>query len=318
MSTLNSLVLSLFLVTAPVLCTAQQQPPAAPETVAPDRLDELVESRTPTLIGEGFKFTEGPLWNPATGKLVFSDISGQAIYAAAPGETPFTPETAEVVLKPGKGGNGNAFDGEGRIVNAGYDRGVVRIVDGKTVEVASAFEGKRLNSPNDVVVKSDGAIYFTDPPFFAPRDGREIDFSGVYRVGPDGAMTLLTKQFQLPNGLAFSKDEKKLYINEHGKREVWAFDVAANGSIENGKLLIAMKGEEGQRGSADGLKVDAAGNIWTTGPGGVWAISPEGEKLGVIAVRGASNVAFGGPDRKTLFITAGGSLYQVRTKVAGL
>ncbi len=309
-------VIALSIAALPAYALAQE-PPARPEASAPDLLDDLVESRTPAQIGTGFGFTEGPLWDAGSGKLIFSDIRGDTIYAAAPGDEPFTPETAGTILAGSRSGNGNTFDRKGLLINAGYDRGIARIADGKAEVIAADYEGQRLNSPNDVVVRSDGAIYFTDPPFFAPRD-REMDFAGVYRIGPDGAPTLLTKQFQLPNGLAFSKDETKLYNNEHGKREVWQFDVAADGTLENGRLLIAMKAEPGQRGAADGLKVDERGNIWTTGPGGVWAISPEGEKLGVIPVAGASNVAFGGADRKTLFITAGGNLYSLRTKVAGL
>lgn len=303
-------------------CTIAQEAPkpaSAPAVVAEaDKLDTLVESRTPKQIGERFRFTEGPLWDAKNGKLIFSDIGGTTVYAAVPGAEPFTPETAEVLLQDSKQANGNAFDGDGRIVNAGSDRSIVRVDGEQAVAIVRDFEGKRLNSPNDVVVKKDGSVYFTDPPFFAPRDARELDFSGVYRVGADGKLSLLTRQFELPNGLAFSADEKTLYINEHGKREVWAFDVKDDGSIENGRVLIAMKGPQGARGAADGLKVDTQGNIWTTGPGGIWVVSAKGEKLGVIEVQGASNLAFGGADRKTLFVTAGGNLYSIATKVAGL
>jgi sugar lactone lactonase YvrE len=304
-----------------VSCMAQAQPSGSPSAQQPaaviDRLESVVESRTPKQIGSGFKFTEGPLWDNKAGRLIFSDIGGNTVYAAVPGDEPFTPESASVVLKESKQANGNAFDREGQVVNAGSDRSIVRIADGKAVVIAGEFEGKRFNSPNDVVVKSDGSIYFTDPPFFAPKE-RDLGFSGMFRIGSDGTTTLLSKQFQWPNGLAFSADEKTLYINEHRKRQVWAFDVRPDGSLENGRMLIEMKAEQGVGGAADGLKVDAAGNIWTTGPGGVWVVSPTGEKIGVIEVRGASNLAFGGPDRKTLFITAGGNLYSLPTKVAGL
>jgi gluconolactonase len=175
-----------------------------------------------------------------------------------------------------------------------------------------------LNSPNDVVVKSDGSIYFTDPFYGFPADQeRELDFQGVYRIAPDGLISLLVDDFGVPNGLAFSPDEHILYIDDSRHQHVRAFDVLSDGSLANGRVLIDMKADA--RGAADGMKVDTTGTLYVTGAGGTWIISPAGEHLGTIVTPELpENCAFGGPDYKTLFIAARTSIYSIRLKIAGV
>jgi gluconolactonase len=295
-------------------------PPAHPREGQPeveDRLDELVTDRGPTLIASGFQFTEGPLWLPDRQVLIFSDIPANAIYEITPGEEPVRQEDARIYRRPSGNANGNALLPDGRIVSAQHNGQVTRVEqDGSVTVLASEYDGKRLNSPNDLVVSRNGAIYFTDPPFGVGRSDRKLDFSGIYRIAPDGTLTLLNKQLELPNGIAFSADQKRLYVSEYRKAQVLVFDVADDGLIDNPRVLISMDAE-GQRGGADGLKVDTNGNIWTTGPGGVWVFSPEGKRLGQVHVRNPSNLCFGGPEYKTLFITAGPLVYSLETKVQG-
>jgi gluconolactonase len=184
--------------------------------------------------------------------------------------------------------------------------------------LADRYEGKRLNSPNDLVVKSDGSIYFTDPSYGVSKDREELGFYGVYRLAPDGKLTLLVKDLVLPNGLAFSPDEQKLYVNNSEARYIAVYDVKPDGTVTNERLFADLK-DASQGGVPDGLKVDLEGNVYSTGPGGVWILSPEGKLLGKISVpETATNVAWGESDRKTLYITAYTSLYRIRLKIAGV
>jgi gluconolactonase len=282
-----------------------------------DPLDDLVHSRKPTLIASGFQFTEGPLWLPDRKVLIFSDIPANTVYEITPGAEPVPQEGARVYRRPSGNANGNSLLPDGRIVSAQHNGQVVRIEHDSSVTVlASEFEGKRLNSPNDLAIARNGDIYFTDPPFGVGRTERKLEFSGIYRIGKDGALTLLNKQLDLPNGIAFSHDHKRLFVSEYRKAQVLVFDVAEDGLIDNPRNFLDMT-TEGQRGGADGLKVDTNGNIWTTGPGGVWIFSPEGKKLGHISLRNSTNLCFGGPENKTLYITAGPLVYSLETKVQG-
>lgn len=266
----------------------------------------------PELVATGFEFTEGPVWYP-DGYLFLSDIPAHRIFKLRPDGT------SEVFREPSGGANGLTFDRQARLIACEYhSRRVSRTEsDGNVSVLADSYRGKRLNSPNDVVVKSDGSIYFTDPFYGFPADQeRELDFQGVYRIAADGTVTLLVDDFSVPNGLAFSPDESILYIDDSRHQHVRAFDVLSDGSLANGHVLIDMRADA--RGAADGMKVDIAGNLYVTGAGGTWIISPTGEHLGTIVTPELpANCAFGGPDYKTLFIAARTSIYSIQLIIAG-
>lgn len=276
-------------------------------------LESLLEpGATVKKLAGNFKFTEGPAWSPA-GFLVFSDIPANTLYRWLPGGE------IEIFRTPSGHANGNAFDRQGRLVSCEHDRRVSRLEkDGTSTCLADRFDGKRFNSPNDLAIKSDGAIYFTDPPYGLEKaDVRDLDFCGVFRIAPDGTVTLLAKDFIKPNGLAFSPDEKLLYVDDTERREVRVFDVQPNGALANGRLFAGMKDPANQDGP-DGMRVDSTGNLWCTGAGGVWVFTPAGKLLGVLATpEEPANLAFGRNNRHTLFITARTGLYSIETKVAG-
>ncbi|PIG91693.1 SMP-30/gluconolactonase/LRE family protein [Gloeocapsopsis sp. IPPAS B-1203] len=265
----------------------------------------------------GYKFLEGPLWHP-DGFLLFSDTPANTIYKLS------SNGKVEVFRRPAGYLNGNALDREGRLVTAQHDRSVTRTEkDGKVVTLATHYSGKKLNSPNDIVVKSDNSIYFTDPPFgirkpYAVQEQpEELGFSGVYRLTEDGQLTLLVKDMELPNGLAFSPDEKHLYINDSQEGNIRVFDVKADGTLTNSRVFADLN-VPGER-LADGMKVDLQGNVYSTGPKGIWIFSPQGKLLGKISVpEGTTNIAWGGKDYKTLYITTYTSLYQIPLNVAGV
>ncbi len=264
-------------------------------------------------VASNFQFTEGPLWHPK-GFLLFSDIPANTIYQWTPNKTP------EIFRRPSGNANGNTLDREGRLISAEHsNRRVSRTEkDGRVITLASQYEGKRLNSPNDLVVKSDGSIYFTDPPYGIKPEQEELGFYGVYRLAPDGKLTLLIKDFFRPNGIAFSPDEKKLYVNDSEKGYIRVFDVKSDGTLENGRLFAELK-DPSQKGVPDGMKVDEKGNVYSTGPGGVWVFSPSGQRLGKIQVpEVAANLGWGDEDYKTLYITASNSLYRIRLKIPGV
>ncbi len=267
----------------------------------------------PELVATGFKFTEGPVWHP-DGYLFLSDIPAHRIFKLTPDGT------SEIFREPSGGANGLTFDRQGRLIACEYkSRRVSRTeTDGTISVLADSYHGKRLNSPNDVVVKSDGSIYFTDPFYgFPAAQERELDFQGVYRIAPDGLISLLVDDFGVPNGLAFSPDERILYIDDSRHQHVRAFDVLPDGSLANGRILIDMRADA--RGAADGMKVDVTGNLYVTGAGGTWIISPTGEHLGTIVTPELpENCAFGGQNHKTLFIAARTSIYSIRLKIAGV
>lgn len=262
------------------------------------------------LVDDGFQFTEGPVWYD--GRLLFSDIPANTVYQWTPEEG-----TSEF-LSPSGNANGLAVDPEGRLVLAQHEGQVARYTEEDSIQVlASEYEGNRLNSPNDLTIASDGTIYFTDPPYGVEDEDRELDFSGVYRLTPDGELTLLTDEFPRPNGIELSPDESTLYINDSGQTYIDAFDVTDDGGIENGRRFATPEDSEVE-GTTDGMKVDEEGNLYTTGPGGVWVYSPEGTQLARISVpQPPTNVAFGGSEGKTLFVTARPDVYQVPVNVAG-
>ena len=273
-------------------------------------------------IAAGFQFTEGPVWNGRDGYLLFSDVSGNA--TARWSES----EGARDWRRPSGHSNGLTYDADYRLVACEHDRSVVTRTerDGAVTVVASHYEGKELNSPNDVVVASDGSIVFTDPhPSGRTADWgierpQELDFQGVFRVPPGGREPiLLTAELEFPNGLCFSPDESRLYVNDSWRLEIRVFDVGADGTLAENRLFLTEPGSgRFEDGIPDGMKCDERGNLYCTGPGGVWVISPAGEHLGTIETpEPASNMTWGGPDWSTLYITATHCVYRVRMKVRG-
>ncbi len=277
------------------------------------QLCDLFESMQMVEIAAGFQFTEGPVWLAEQGRLLFSDIPASIIYQWAPGEM------ARPWRTPSGNSNGLTRDRQGRLVACehGHRRVSRTGTDGTVMALADRYQGGRLNSPNDVVVRSDGIVYFTDPPYGITPDQREQPCNGVYRILPGGKLELLVEDFDRPNGLAFSPDERVLYIDDSPRRHIRAFDVAADGTLHNGRLFADMASPD--EGSPDGMKIDVEGNIYCTGPGGLWVFRPNGERVGLIAgPQLPANCAFGDPDRRTLYLTARTGLYTLRTKIAGM
>jgi gluconolactonase len=261
--------------------------------------------------------TEGPVWIKEGGYLLFSDIFNDRRMKYTPGQgvTVFKEKTNRA--------NGMTRDLQGRLVAAERDtRRVTRQeADGSITVIANSFHGKRLNIPNDVVVKSDGAIYFTDPKRSSEPEPWDVTRTGVYRVSPDlGTVTRLVDDFAFPNGLAFSPDERVLYVDDWLRGHIRAFDVVANGTLamQTDRVFADLRGSE--PGAPDGMKVDSAGNVYCGGAGGLYILDPKGRKLGRI-VHGfpdTTNLAFGGDDWKTLYITTHDNLSAVSLKIAGV
>jgi gluconolactonase len=308
---------------------APKTPPAAatPETKPAQRAapsdrpvsvtteGDLFESKEGTIVATGLRFAEGPVWQ-ADGTLLICDLQGNAVYTLNPadGRSERKPgEGVDTLRKPSGNAAGAALDAEGRLVFAQFDGTVVRR-DKAGVETILPTEvnGKKVNTPNDIVVKSDGSIYFTD--FGAGKDDH-ADHAGVYRIAADGTVKLLTKDVVAPNGLAFSGDEKVLYVALYRDAKVMAYDVTDEGDLSNGRVFAEIKDTEIKgRSTPDGVKVDAKGNVWTTGAGGIWVLSPEGKRIGRILVPMASNLCFGGADGKTVFVTAGPRVVAAKLK----
>jgi len=285
-------------------------------------LDKIISTEEPirtlaTGFGGGGN-TEGPVWWKEGGSLLFSSIGDNQVIKYTPGKG------TSVYREKTNGANGHARDMQGRLVSCeGIARRVTREEpDGSFTVVANSYQGKRINKPNDVVVKSDGSIYFTDPwnipDLPQPWD---LDYNGVYRVSPDlGTINLLTRDLILPNGLAFSPDETILYIGDSRRVQIHAFNVMPNGLLANQtqRVFADLKGPE--PGGPDGFKVDTAGNVYTGGSGGIHIIDASGKKLGRI-VHGqpqTTNIAFGGDDWKTLYFTTRSTLGSVQLKTAGV
>jgi gluconolactonase len=292
------------------------------EKLAPE-LDAILSTDQPIVeLGRGFGGpigpTEGPLWWKEGGYLLFSDINASKRMKYTPGQgiTVFQEKT--------NGANGLTRDLQGRLLACEHEtRRVTRQeLDGSLTVVANSFQGRRLNRPNDVVVKSDGSIYFTDPwssPL--PREQWDLTFSGVYRITPDlGSMTLLLDDMLFPNGLAFSPDESVLYVDDLLRGHIRAFDIAANGTLarQTDRVFADLRGSE--PGVPDGMKVDTAGNVYCGGSGGIWIMDPKGRKLGHIVhgENATTNIGFGGNDWKTLFFTTRSTLGSVNVKIPGI
>ena len=269
-------------------------------------------------VSGGYKFTEGPVWSPR-GSLLFSDIPANRIYEISASALPARPDAAATVFRePSGNSNGLLFDREGRLIACEHgNRRVTRTEkDGTITVLADRYEGKRLNSPNDVVVKSDGSIYFTDPTYGIKKEEQELDFQGVYRIKPDGKLELLVKDFSMPNGLCFSPDEQRLYIADSASElsHIRVFDVKPDGTLTGGEVFARTT----KPGGPDGMKVDLKGNLYVAGPSGVWIFDPAGKRLDIIATpETPANIAWGDTDAKTLYITARTSVYRVRLESGG-
>ncbi|WP_308796064.1 SMP-30/gluconolactonase/LRE family protein [Tolypothrix sp. FACHB-123] len=263
-------------------------------------------------LSSGFRFTEGPVWD-RRGFLLFSDIPANTIYK-------WTPEGKIYIFRhPAGNANGNTIDRQGNLITAEHDRRLIRTQDdGTIISLAERYQGKRLNSPNDVVVKSDGSIYFTDPPYGINKEKEELGFYGIYRLSSDGNLTLLTKEMIRPNGLAFSPDEKKLYVSDSEKKHIQVFQVNSDGTLSNGQIFAELVSPKA-KSVPDGIKVDVKGNVYIAASEGVIIFSPSGKLLGKIFVPEAvTNLAWGDQDYKTLYITASKSLYRIQLNIAGI
>ena len=277
-----------------------------------DAMSAILETTQAERLATGFVFTEGPLWHP-DGFYYFVDVRASMLYRITPGRP------HEVVREKTGGGNGTTFDLQGRLILCeGDNRRVTRRAPDDRFEVlVDRFEGKRLNRPNDVVCRSDGSIYFTDPGLRVPLAEREVEHAGVYRIAPDGAVSLVA-DFEYPNGLAFSPDERLLYVaNTRWAQYIHVLELDADGRMLRRRIFADMSSDETD-GVPDGMKVDVEGRVYCTGPGGTWVFAPDGTRLGVIRTPEVpANLAFGGPDLRTLFFTARTSVYTLRAKVPG-
>jgi gluconolactonase len=329
-------------------CLGAQNPRQEPATV--ERLSPEIDRIVPKgavleKLADGFKWTEGPVWIPA-GYLLFAEIPSNRILKWTPNAgvsvflTPSGYKGSEPYGGPEPGSNGMTLDQRGRLTVAGHaQRDVWRMETmnphGTITILADHFQGKRLNSPNDVVYKSDGALYFTDPPygFRTQSDSdkdKELAFNGVYRLpgaasaapgsAPQNAKLIrLAVDLPRPNGIAFSPDEHVLYVNNSEPKKIWMkYPVQADGTVGAGSLFFDATSDK-RPGSPDGMKVDQAGNIYSTGPGGIWIFSPAGKHIGTIDIpEKAANVAWGEADAKTLYITASTGLYRIRLDSQGI
>jgi gluconolactonase len=280
--------------------------------MAGDALTEILEGREPERLASGFGFTEGPSWHP-DGFYYFVDIPAGRLHRLVPGGQP------ELVRENTGEANGTTFDLQGRLVLCeGGNRRVVRMhADGRIEPLAERYEGKRFNRPNDVTCRSDGSLYFTDPGLRVPLAERELPYAGVYRIGLDGSVGLVA-DCEYPNGLAFSPDERTLYVaNTRWTQYIHAFELDAEGAVLRRRVFADMSSDE-TVGVPDGMKVDAEGRVFCTGPGGTWVFAPDGTRLGIIRTPEVpANLAFGGPDLRTIFFTARTSVYALRVKTPG-
>jgi len=277
---------------------------------SPDFWKLLDQDAKLTAVATGFGFTEGPVWD-AAGFLYVSDETQNEIYRVRPDGS------KDSVLALGDP-DGNTFDRQHHLIDcASVLRAIILVnPNGQYKTLAERFQGKRFNSPNDVVVGPDGALYFTDPTLdLPPGERQEIPFQGVYRLGDNGDVRLLINDMSQPNGLAFSPDGKKLYVDDSEQKNIRVFDFSAPATVANERVFGDEK-EEG--GVPDGIRVDEAGNLFVVGPKGIWVWNAQGHHLGTIIVpEQPANLGWGEKDYRTLYITAGSSVYRIRTKVRG-
>lgn len=273
-------------------------------------------------VATGYTFTEGPVWDGT--RLIFSDIPGDTVHVMTPGEGP-----PQVLYTPSAMANGHTFDREGRLLNAEHGSGAVSrwTPEGGRQVIVEAYKGKRLSSPNDLVVRqADGMIFFTDPPYGlrTPYEGvqreNELGFSGVFAFDEaSGRIVLIDAALERPNGLAFSPDERVLYVADSATQTLWAYDIAADGSASNRRLLVDLTDKDKQ-GAVDGVRVDAGGIVYMTCPGGICVVDPaKGVRLERLETpQRATNLAWGGADLSELYITAVSDVYRVQTRTRGV
>jgi gluconolactonase len=290
-------------------------------TTLRSEFETLIDPYAPVgQLGSGFTFTEGPIWHPVDHYLLFSDMP-----ADVRRRWDATRGVVEV-KRPSNKCNGMTYDAELNLIVCEHATSslIRERPDGRREVLATHFDNQELNSPNDVCVHSSGAIYFSDPwygrmPGFGVERPRQLGFQGVYRVSPKGGGPQLVVDrdlFDQPNGLCLSPDERRLYVNDSAAKLIRVFDVAADGGLSGVRTFATEIVSEHEKGGPDGMKCDARGNVWVTGPGGLWVYAPSGEMIGKISTpEPTANLAWGGPDFHTLFLTATSSLYRVRTKV---
>jgi len=294
------------------IVAAQEKRSFRIESLSPKFAELIGSDAKLETVATGFGFTEGPMWDPA-GFLYVSDETINKIFRVYPDGR------KEEVISLGDP-DGNTFDRRQRLIDcASVLRAIIEVTpDGKYKVLADRYEGKRLNSPNDVIVGPDGALYFTDPTLdLVAGEKQEIPFQGVYRLDDSGNLRLLTRDLGQPNGLAFSPDGKKFYVDDDEKRNIRVYDVAADGTLTNGRIFGEEPGGKGD-GVPDGIKVDDKGNLFVTGPKGIWVWDANGNHLGTIVMpEQPANLTWGDPQYDTLYITATTSVYRLKTKTRG-
>jgi gluconolactonase len=291
--------------------------------VKSEKLEQLIDlSSEVERVAMGFTFTEGPIWNQAGDFLLFSDMPGDVRRRWS------ERDGVEEVMRPSNKCNGMVYDHDGNLLVCEHVTSTLvrERPDGTRETLASHYQGKELNSPNDVITRSDNTIYFSDPsygrmPGFGLEREQDLSFQGVYRIAAGGGepeLAVAEDEFEQPNGLCFSPDETLMYINDTPRALIRVYDVQSDGSLTKGRLFAKNIGSGViEEGIPDGMKCDQRGNIWVTGPQGVWVFSPEGEHLGTVEVpENVGNLAWGGADWKTLYMPSSTSLYRVPTKVA--
>lgn len=264
-------------------------------------------------VTNGFKFTEGPYWH-SDGYLLFSDIPANTIYMWTPGSM-----ESKFFIKPSDHSNGIAMDPDGRLVLAQHDGKISALNnEQRMVTLADGFKGKRLNSPNDLTIASDGTIYFTDPPFGVNEEEQELMFSGVYMLKGKGEPQMLFDGFETPNGIVLNDDESKIYVNDTSSGDIMVFEVASDGTFESAESFASV-GASTDSGAADGMVVDKEGRLYTTGPGGIFVFSSKGEKIEKIELPDrATNMTWGGAENRTLYITTPSAIYRLKMNVEGV
>ncbi|HXY50079.1 MAG TPA: SMP-30/gluconolactonase/LRE family protein [Terriglobales bacterium] len=292
--------------------SAQNKRTFALQPLSPKFWDLIDHDAKLEKVATGFGFTEGPVWDPA-GFLYVSDETLNKIFRVYPDGK------KEEVIALGDP-DGNTFDRQHRLIDcASVLRAIIEVTrDGKYKILADHYDDKKLNSPNDVILGPDGAIYFTDPTLdLVAGEKQELPFQGVYRLDEKGNLRLLTRDLKQPNGLAFSPDGKRFYVDDDETRDIHVYDVARDGTLSNGRIFGTEPGGKDE-GVPDGMKVDGSGNLFVTGPGGIWIWDVNGNHLGTIATpEQPANLTWGDQDYRTLYITATTSVYKLKTKTQG-